>query len=240
MMLETNLAIKIPPLSTVFDQMVAPCLPSGKRNAGARKATMGSLALPRLGIALVLLSLFAPSTSEAQQSVTSVQKQIAIQYGRVAQHYRTSWSDPTLPAGVTRGAPPPINISPDGLTASGNNASGTFQMQEPDDSSEFTGPAILYAVDMGDDGMKMILSAKTTMLLGNCIAVESSGNYTNLRSVNLGYCDPANQETVSRLKLADEAAARRCMMARQSQQTNSPEARRTLTPAELAMLCDGS
>ena len=130
MMLETNLKIKIPPPNIVFGQTVAPCLPSGKRNARARKAEMGSLALPRLSIALILLSLFAPAISGAQQSVTSAQGQIAIQYGRVAQHYRTSWSDPSLPAGVTRGAPPLVNILPNSLTTNSYNASGTLQMQD--------------------------------------------------------------------------------------------------------------
>ena len=239
-MLETNLKIKIPPPNNVLGQKIVTCLPSGQRNAEARKAEMGSLALPRLGIALILLSLFAPAISGAQQSVTSVQRQIAIQYGRVAQHYRTSWSDPSLPAGVTRGAPPLVNILPNSLTTNSYNASGTLQMQETEDRSEPTGLAILYAVDMGDDGMQMILSSKTTIRPGNCIAVESSENYTNLRSVIVGYCDFANQETISRLRPVDEAAARRCMKARQSQQTNSPEVPQTLTPAELAMLCDGS
>ena len=85
--------------------------------------------------------------------------------------------------------------------------------------------------------MEMILSAKTALRPGHCIAVERSGSYTNLRAVNVGYCDASARETVFRLQSVNQAAARRCMLARQSQQA---ELEPPLEPAELAILCDGN
>ena len=197
--------------------------------------------LPSLCIAAALLCWVAPLGASAQKAAATAQRPITIQYGLIAQHYATSWSDPSLPAGVTRGTPPPPHDSvPANDTIRKNEAFGASSTRVPDDTSRPDDPAVLYAVDLGSDGMEMILSAKSILRPGTCIAVERSGTYANLRRVNIGYCDATNAETVAGLASANEAAARRCMTARQSEADESTDASLLLQPSEIAILCDGS
>lgn len=162
---------------------------------------------------------------------------MTIQYGFITQHYATTWSDPSLPAGVARGTPPTPSAAPEIDDARDDDDVEASEITIPDERPLLEAPAVLYSVDLGDDGMEMILSAKTAFRPGHCIAVERSGSYTNLRAVNVGYCDASARETVFRLQSANQAAARRCMLARQSQQA---ELEPPLEPAEFAILCDGS
>ena len=193
-----------------------------------------------LSIAAALLCWFAPLGASAQQAATTAQRPITIQYGFIAQHYATSWSDPSLPAGVTRGTPPPPHDSvPANDTIRNTEALGANPVRVSDDTSRPDNPAVLYAVDLGSNGMEMILSAKSTLRPGTCIAVERSGTYTNLRSVNVGYCDTTNAETVAGLASVNEAAAQRCMTARQLEADESTDASLPLQPSAIAILCDG-
>ena len=190
--------------------------------------------LRSLTIAAAMMCWVAPLGTSAQQAPATAQRPITIQYGLIAQHYATSWSDPSLPAGVTRGTPPPPHDSvPANDTIRNTEVLGTNRARVPED------PAVLYAVDLGSDGMEMILSAKRTLRPGTCIAVERSGTYTNLRSVNIGYCDTSNGETVAGLASVNEAAARRCMTARLSEADESTDASLPLQPSAIAILCDG-
>ena len=193
-----------------------------------------------LSIAAALLCWVAPLGASAQQAATTAQRPITIQYGFIAQHYATSWSDPSLPAGVTRGTPPPPHDSvPANDTIRNTEALGANPVRVSDDISRPDNPAVLYAVDLGSNGMEMILSAKSTLRPGTCIAVERSGTYTNLRSVNVGYCDTTNAETVAGLASVNEAAAQRCMTARQLEADESTDASLPLQPSAIAILCDG-
>ena len=193
-----------------------------------------------LSIAAALLCWVAPLGASAQQAATTAQRPITIQYGFIAQHYATSWSDPSLPAGVTRGTPPPPHDSvPANDTIRNTEALGANPVRVSDDTSRPDNPAVLYAVDLGSNGMEMILSAKSTLRPGTCIAVERSGTYTNLRSVNVGYCDTTNAETVAGLASVNEAAAQRCMTARQLEADESTDASLPLQPSAIAILCDG-
>ena len=193
-----------------------------------------------LSIAAALLCWVAPSGASAQQAAATAQRPITIQYGLIAQHYATSWSDPSLPAGVTRGTPPsPHDSVPANDTIRNTQVLGKNPAQVPDDTSRPEDPAVLYAVDLGSDGMEMILSAKSTLRPGTCIAVERSGTYTNLRSVNTGYCDATNAVTVAGLASVNEAAAQRCMTARRSEADESTNASLPLQPSAMAILCDG-
>ena len=193
---------------------------------------------PNLSIAMALLSLAVPLNAAAQQAFAKAQEPINIQYGFLAQHYATSWSDPSLPTSVARGTPPPLHVAPidDNMDAK----VATKPAPVPDDNSRSDSPAVLYAVDLGDSGMVMILSTKTSLRPGSCIAVERSRTYTNLRSVNVGYCYAKNRVTVASLAFVNEAAARRCMTARQSGRAESTDEGLPLQPAEVAILCDGS
>jgi hypothetical protein len=196
-----------------------------------------------LGLMTVISSVL-PQASAQAQAVASADR-ISIDYGVVTQHYQTSWSDPTLPAGVARGMPPSamtsaINSLSDnesGASASSDTANDAAPTETADDSNQ---AAVLYAIDLGDDGMTMVVSAKTTLLPGDCVAVERSSTYFNLRGVNSGFCDPTNQATILGLQSANVAAAQRCEVAREKLEALTDEESQNLTPSELGMLCDGS
>ena len=205
-------------------------------HAGAQNNRMGGQRSPRVSIAAALLCLAAPLHTVAQEATATAQSDMTIQYGFITQHYATTWSDPSLPAGVARGTPPTPSAAPEIDDARDDDVEAS-EITIPDERPLLEAPAVLYSVDLGDDGMEMILSAKTAFRPGHCIAVERSGSYTNLRAVNVGYCDASARETVFRLQSANQAAARRCMLARQSQQA---ELEPPLEPAELAILCDGN
>ena len=57
-----------------------------------------------LGLTAIVSAVLTQAAAQAQ-TAASVDR-IGIEYGFVTQHYQTTWSDPTLPAGVARGMPP--------------------------------------------------------------------------------------------------------------------------------------
>jgi hypothetical protein len=238
MLIETNLKMTTRPFRTTLSQLLSRSLLAGNRNTETPALTVRKSATSRLRLVIALIALWVPCISWPQQSAIGPQPQIEIQYGYVAQHYTTSWSDPALPAGVTRGTPPPTEIPTDNAEVA-NESPPTNGTTAPEGISTPTDSAILYAMDWGEAGMELILSAKTTIRPGDCIAVERAGNYVNLRKVNAGYCDPTNRDVVARLRAINQAAAQRCMTARQSQQLDTVVHDLTEV-AEVAMLCDGS
>ena len=208
----------------------------GCRQSGARDSWW-------LGAALALASILSlsPGAVLAQPEALSNANSISVQFGQVTQHYLTTWSDPTLPAGVWRGLPPDQieeNTADDASPTT--NASEQVPASFEENPEEPADGAVLYAVDLGEGGMTMIVSAKRVFRPGDCVAVERSGNYLNLRSVNLGFCDPTNQASIARLQSVNVAAAQRCKMAREQLETMTFEENQALTPSEVGMLCDGS
>jgi len=198
-----------------------------------------------LGAALALGSGLSLSTGAvfAQSDESSNANSISVQFGQVTQHYLTTWSDPTLPAGVWRGLPPGHfeegtagDVSPTTNASEKDMAPSSFEEKPEEPADE----AVLYAVDLGEGGMTMIVSAKRVFRPGDCVVVERSGNYLNLRSVNMGFCDPTNQASIDRLQSVNVATAQRCKVAREQRETMAFEENQALTPSEVGMLCDGS
>ena len=181
----------------------------------------------------------------AQAQTVASADRMSIDYGFVTQHYQTTWSDPTLPAGVARGMPPSAVASPM-ESVSGNEGESSQSPNTTNDAnstetaSDTNEAAVLYAIDLGEDGMTMVVSAKTTLQPGDCAAIERSGTYFNLRGVNAGFCDPTNQATIADLQSVNVAAAQRCKVARAQLDALTVDENETLTASEIAMLCDGS
>jgi hypothetical protein len=196
-----------------------------------------------LRLVAIISAVLIQATAHAQ-TVESAGR-ISIDYGFVTQHYQSTWSDPTLPAGVARGMPPSTGVSPV-ESISGNEgessmpADTTNYANSTETASDTNEAAVLYAIDLGEDGMTMVVSAKTTLQPGDCTAIERSGTYFNLRSVNAGFCDPTNQATIASLRSVNVAAAQRCKVAREQLETTTVEENQTLTASEIGMLCDGS
>ena len=195
---------------------------------------------------MTVISMVLTQVAAQAQTVASTDR-ISIDYGMVTQHYQTTWSDPTLPAGVARGMPPSAMTS---AMDSGSDNEGESNMPADitrDENSTRTGTddvtreaAVLYAIDLDRDGMTMVVSTKTSLQPGDCAAIERSGTYFNLRGVNTGFCDPINQATIAGLQSATVAAAQRCKVAREQLETITVEENQTFTESEIGMLCDGS
>ena len=196
-----------------------------------------------LGLAAVISTMLIQATAHAQ-TVKSADR-ISIDYGFVTQHYQTTWSDPTLPAGVARGMSPSARTSPIGNVTDDEGespklADSTNQPNSTETANGTNEAAVLYAIDLGEDGMTTVVSTKTSLQPGNCVAIERSGTYFNLRGVNAGFCDPNNQATIADLQSVNLAAARRCMLARAPLEAKTFDENQTLTASEIGMLCDGS
>ena len=196
-----------------------------------------------LGFMALISAVLIQATVQAQ-TVASAER-FKIDYGFVSQHYQTTWSDPTLPAGVARGMPPSA-MTP--ATTSGSDSKG--ESHKPADSAigtnstgaadDMSEGAVLYVIDLREYGMTMVVSTKTSLQPGDCAAIERSGTYLNLRGVNAGFCDPTNEATIAGLQSVNVAAARRCRVARAQQEAEVVDNNQTLAPSEIGMLCDGS
>jgi hypothetical protein len=207
-----------------------PCAPSIRRG--------------RPGLFAIIIAMLTQNAVVQAQAVASADR-ISIDYGVVTQHYQTSWSDPTLPAGVARGMPPSAMTSVmDSVSDTVDDASVPTDAIIDADSTEAENTideaAVLYAIDLGEDGMAMVVSTKSSLQPGDCAAIERSGTYLNLRGVNAGFCDPINQATTAGLLSANVAAAQRCKVAREQLETMTVEENQALTASEIGMLCDGS
>lgn len=196
-----------------------------------------------LGLMAITSAVLIQTTAQAQTAASA--DRISIDYGFVTQHYQTTWSDPTLPAGVARGMPPSA-AAPTMESVSDNEDTSSKSVDSSSDAnltetaSDANEAAVLYAIDLGRDGMTMVVSAKTTLQPGDCAAIERSGTYFNLRGVNAGFCDATNQATIADLQSVNVAAARRCKVARAQLEAITAQEDQTLTTSEIGMLCDGS
>jgi hypothetical protein len=191
-----------------------------------------------LGPVAIISTVLAQTAAQAQTAAST--DRINIDYGIVTQHYQTSWSDPTLPAGIARGLPPPsiliISDKKDEPSMS-DDANDADLTKTAEDMSK---AAVLYVIDLGEDGMTMVVSTKPSLQPGDCAAMESSGTYVNLRGVNAGFCDPTNQSTIVGLQSVNLAAAQRCKLAREQLEVRTFEDNQTLLPSEIGILCDGN
>ncbi len=196
-----------------------------------------------LEIMALIIAVLMRTTVQAQ-TVASADR-FKIDYGFVSQHYQTTWSDPTLPAGVARGLPPSAmtpatNSGSDSKGESPKPANSANQPNSTEIAKDTSEAAVLYSIDLREHGMTMVVSTKTSLQPGDCAAIERSDTYLNLRGVNAGFCDPTNEATISSLQSVNVAAARRCKMARAQLEAEIVDNNQTLAPSEIGMLCDGS
>ena len=192
-----------------------------------------------LGLVAIIITVLTQTAAQAQTAAST--DRIKIDYGFVTQHYQTSWSDPRLPAGIARGMPPSflgsISENKGESSMSDDDANDADLTETGDDMSE---AAVLYAIDLEKDGMTMVVSTKSSLQPGDCAAIERWGTYFNLRGVNAGFCDPANQATILSLQSVNVAAAHRCKLAREKLEVRTFEDNQALTSSEIGMLCDGN
>ena len=188
-----------------------------------------------LGPVAIISTVLTQPAAQAQTAANT--DRINIDYGIVTQHYQTSWSDPALPAGIARGMPP---SSVDIISSKKNESSRSDDADLTETAEDMRKAAVLYVIDLREDGMTMVVSTKPSLQPGDCAAVESSGTYLNLRGVNAGFCDPTNQAAIVGLQSVNLAAAQRCKFAREQLEVRTFEDNQNLLSSEIEILCDGS
>lgn len=183
-------------------------------------------------------SLALVASSQALAALAS--SAVTVSHGWVTDYHLSHWEDPNLPVGVLRGLGP---RDQDMTTQSPELDQSETDGLEASRSDETTAPgghtAILYTLDLNERGMQMVVSTKTTLQPGDCAALERTEEVINLRRVSPAFCDPANQEIVTRLLSLSIERAARCIAAREADATQPtmPAVQERLD--ELAMLCDG-
>ena len=195
-----------------------------------------------LGLMAIVSAVLTQAAAQVQTAASG--NRIDIDYGFVAQHYQTTWSDPTLPAGVARGMS--LSTMTSAMDSVSDNEGESFLPADTTSDANSTGTddtseaAVLYMIDLGEDGMTIVVSTKTSLRPGDCAAVERSGTYFNLRGVNAGFCDPTNQAIIADLRSVNVAAAQRCKVAREHQEALAVDESQPSTPSGIGILCDGS
>ncbi len=190
----------------------------------------------------IFMALIAIPQGMSQNAILKPEETISIVYGYVTHHYLTSWEDRNLPAGVLRGLPPNIAIIP------GDKAENAFSPSQAVNDSGLpegieTAPeqdtAILYQLDLGEQGMQMIVSTKTGLKPGHCIALERQDKISNLRRVSPAFCKPENQMAINRLESMRTVQANHCLQALRRSRESEVDSDGRGALAEIQMLCDG-
>ena len=168
----------------------------------------------------------------------------SIEYGTVATYYRVEWDHPQLPIDVLRGAPPAAVEDGNGAMAAANSSDSSQTLMEGRD--DVTGqdvpetlPAVLYEIDLGEQGMLSVISAQLSVKPGHCAAIERGQNYLNLRRVHPEFCDPANQPLTPALTRYQRDIATLCQATKNQPPTADEVDEAARHIAQVSMLCDG-
>ncbi len=223
----------------------SPRLKSKNQSLGVCGLGFGRQMLRQTGASLLAAALCAAGATlpaVAQPSPSGSGEPISIVYGYITHHYLTSWEDRNLPAGILRGLPPLVGAQLEDETEK------RIVSSLPDDDAALaeTGApqladdaAILYQLDLGERGMQMIVSAKTGLKPGHCIALEQRGLTSNLRRVSEAFCDPVSGQVTESVDTIRALQADYCMQAMARLQTGAADTESINSMAEIQMLCDG-
>ena len=210
-------------------------LPSHLGYASARR-TIKPISL------LFLLAQLSATQSLAEETGG----RMSIEYGIVSTYHSVEWDHPQLPINIVRGAPPvAIENANEDTASSGSADSNQARMvggDNGDDTDEQdapeTPPAILYEIDLGEQGMLSIISSQRSVEPGHCAAIERGEDYLNLRRVHVEFCNPANRPLTKQLARYRRDIATLCQMTK-SRATDGGSADETAQHhAQVRMLCD--
>jgi hypothetical protein len=168
----------------------------------------------------------------------------SIEYGTVATYHRIEWDHPQLPIDVLRGAPPATVTDSENAIGNANSPDSSQTLREGRDDLNEQGvpetlPAILYEIDLGEQGMISVISAQLSVKPGHCAAIERGQGYLNLRRVHPEFCNPANQPLTPPLTRYHRDIATLCQTTK-NQPTKADKADETARRiAQVSMLCDG-
>ena len=179
-------------------------LDSGKTNRihplcalGTLQPHYGTALLQRASQLLSVLVLLYPVGS-TQSLAAGIIPITSIEYGAVANYHLVEWDHPQLPINILRGASPAAveDVDEAIAAASSLDTSQTLTNDRDDLDQQDTPaalPAVLYEIDLGEQGMLSVISAQLSVEPGHCAAIERGQDYLNLRRVHLEFCNPTNR-----------------------------------------------
>ena len=225
-------------------------LNSGKTNwihpLSALGTLLGNCSTALLQRASKLLSMFVllVPMGVTQSLAAEVMSITSIEYGTVATYHRVEWDHPQLPINILRGAPPAAVGDGEAEMAAANSTDSSQTLTE--DRNDLTGqdvpetlPAVVYEIDLGEQGMVSVISAQLSVKPGHCAAIERGQDYLNLRRVHPEFCNPTNQPLTPPLARYHQDIAALCQMTK-NQPTQADKVDETARHiAQVSMLCDG-
>lgn len=164
---------------------------------------------------------------------------LSIQLGTVTTFYRVDFNHPQLPAGVLRG------IDPSAITGEAMQRVETSDVSEGDliledansiETQPPSAPALLYSIDLGEQGMIQVVTAQDSVMPGDCAAIERWDSRTNLRRINPQFCLPENRALTTSLAFEMRSDAKRCFDALDDLIANDSA---PLQNNYVHMVCDG-
>jgi len=225
-------------------------LNSGKTNRihplsalGTLRGNCSTALLQRASKLLSMFVLLVPM-GVTQSLAAEVMSIISIEYGTVATYHRVEWDHPQLPINILRGAPPAAVGDGEAEMAAANSSDSSQTLTE--DRNDLTGqdvpetlPAVLYEIDLGEQGMVSVISAQLSVKPGHCAAIERGQDYLNLRRVHPEFCNPTNQPLTPPLTRYHQDIAALCQTTK-NQPTQADKVGQTARHiAQVSMLCDG-
>ena len=168
----------------------------------------------------------------------------SIEYGTVATYHRVEWDHPQLPINILRGAPPAaVEDVDEAIAAASSLDTSQTLTNDRDDLDQQDTPAalhaILYEIDLGEQGMLSVISAQLSVKPGHCAAIERGQDYLNLRRVHPEFCDPANQPLTPALTRYQRDIATLCQATKNQPPTADEVDEAARHIAQVSMLCDG-
>ena len=169
-------------------------LNSGKTNRihplsalGTLRGNCSTALLQRASKLLSMFVLLVPM-GVTQSLAAEVMSIISIEYGTVATYHRVEWDHPQLPINILRGAPQAAVGDGETAMAPANSSDSSQTLTE--DRNDLTGqdvpetlPAVLYEIDLGEQGMISVISAQLSVKPGHCAAIERGQGYLDRKSV---------------------------------------------------------
>ena len=225
-------------------------LNSGKTNRihplsalGTLRGNCSTALLQRASKLLSMFVLLVPM-GVTQSLAAEVMSITSIEYGTVATYHRVEWDHPQLPINILRGAPPAAVGDGEAEMAAANSSDSSQTLTE--DRNDLTGqdvpetlPAVLYEIDLGEQGMVSVISAQLSVKPGHCAAIERGQDYLNLRRVHPEFCNPTNQPLTPPLTRYHQDIAALCQTTK-NQPTQADKVDETARRiAQVSMLCDG-
>ena len=225
-------------------------LNSGKTNRihplsalGTLRGNCSTALLQRASKLLSMFVLLVPM-GVTQSLAAEVMSIISIEYGTVATYHRVEWDHPQLPINILRGASPAAVGDAETAMAAANSSDSSQTLTE--DRNDLTGqdvpetlPAVLYEIDLGEQGMVAVISAQLSVKPGHCAAIERGQDYLNLRRVHPEFCNPTNQPLTTPLARYHQDIAALCQTTK-NQPTQADKVDETARHiAQVSMLCDG-